>query len=138
MHYLGVNNINYLAVLASAVIQWLLGWLWYSLLFAKPWKAAVGHKGGEDAKSGTALAMASSFIASFILCFVLAHTVSWVSGITFSEGAFVGLVCWLGFMALPMSAQHIYERRPFNLFAINVSYWLVCMVISGGVLAVWR
>ena len=36
------------------------------------------------------------------------------------------------------AASYIYEGRPFNLFAINVGYWLVGLAISGAVIAVWR
>jgi hypothetical protein len=45
---------------------------------------------------------------------------------------------WAGFIVAPLSAQHIYEGRPFNLFAINTGFWLVGLIISGGLLAVWR
>jgi hypothetical protein len=134
MHFF---HVNHLAVLVSAVIQWVLGALWYGLLFAKPWKAMVGHQEDEKPKYA-AFAMTASFIASLILSFVLVHMVLWAGGATFGRGVFVGLVCWLGFMAPTMFAQHIYEHRPFNLFAMNAGYWLVAMTISGGVLAVWR
>ena len=134
MHYF---HVAYLAVVVSAAIQWVLGALWYGLLFGKPWKAMVGFKEGDKPK-GAVFAMGASFVASLILCFVLIHLIVWAGGVTFARGAFVGLVSWLGFMAPPLFAQHLYERRPFNLFAINAGYWLLAMVLAGGVLAAWR
>ena len=38
----------------------------------------------------------------------------------------------------PNFAQGIYESRPFKLFAINSGYWLVGLLITGGLLATWR
>ncbi len=34
MHFL---QVNFAAVLTAAVIQWVLGWLWYGVLFKKAW-----------------------------------------------------------------------------------------------------
>jgi len=33
MHFLGANL---LAVLVAAIVQWVLGWIWYGMLFKKP------------------------------------------------------------------------------------------------------
>jgi hypothetical protein len=53
-------------------------------------------------------------------------------------GAFIGCIVWLGFFAAPNFPQGIYERRPFKLFAINNGYWLVGLLLCGGLLAVWH
>lgn len=128
---------NYLAVLGAAVIQWLLGALWYGVAFRKRWLALSGV--AEGGKRGfVAFAMISSFVASFILSFVLVNVITWAGSPTFISGVALAIVCWLGFMAPPLFAQHIYERRPVNLFAINAGYWVVAMAFAGGVLAVWR
>jgi hypothetical protein len=82
--------------------------------------------------------MISSFIGSLLLSYVLAHVVVWALSMTFRRGALVGFVCWVGFIAAPNFAQGIYESRPFKLFAINTGYWLVGLIITGGLLAVWR
>jgi fatty-acid desaturase len=129
--------VNYLAVLVAAIIQWLLGWLWYSVLFAKPWKAMVGA-GLETKKNNMALAMVLSFICSLVLCFVLAHLVLWAGTGALTWGLLIGVIVWAAFIAAPLTVQHIYECRPFNLYAINTGYWLVALVISGGLLAVWH
>jgi hypothetical protein len=68
----------------------------------------------------------------------LAHVVLWAGAIRFGGGAFVGFICWLGFVAAPLFSETIYEKRPFKLFAINIGYWLLALVISGGVLAAWQ
>lgn len=130
-------HLNYPAVVVAALIQCVIGVLWYGVFFKKSWSSLLGFKEGEKPK-GAVFATVSSFVASILLCFVLANVMLLVSRQTFIAGLSIGIVCWLGFMAPPMFAQHIYERRPANLFAINAAYWLVAMAIGGGVLAVWR
>ena len=136
MHHL--HNFNYAAIAVVAVFQWLLGALWYSPpLFAKPWMEIVG-RGKGDGKSGLATGMISSIICDLILSFVLAHLVLWSGAHGFLHGMFVGFIAWAGFIACPSLPQGIYEGRPFKLFAINGGYWFVGLLVSGGILAVWR
>ena len=139
MNHLNFNAFNLWAVLVSAVIQWLLGALWYSpLLFAKPWMALVGIQKDAANRKSMVPGMISSFIGSLILSFVLAHVVLWGHVITLRRGALVGFICWAGFIACPNFAQGLYESRPFKLFAINTGYWLVALIVSGALLAAWK
>jgi hypothetical protein len=134
MHHL---HLNHMAILVAALIQFFLGALWYSLFFAKPWMALTGHTPGERPK-GAIVAMFSSFIGGLILSLVLAHVVAWSGVGTVGWGAFIGFICWLGFIAAPLLSETLYEKRPYRLFAINSGYWLVSLLISGALLAVWQ
>ena len=82
--------------------------------------------------------MITSFIGGLLLSFILAHVVMWSGAATIGCGALIGFICWLGFIAMPLLAETIYEQRSFKLFAINNGYWLAAVVVSGGILAVWR
>ena len=134
MHHL---HFNHWAILAAAFFQWILGALWYSLFFAKPWMALTGHKKGERPK-GAVVAMIASFFGGLVLAFALAHVVLWSGANTVGWGLIVGFICWLGFIAVPLFAETIYERRPYKLLAINSGYWLVTLLANGAVLAVWH
>jgi hypothetical protein len=134
MHHL---HFNHVAVLVAAVIQWILGALWYSLIFVKPWMALTGHKKGESSK-GAVLSMIVSFLGGLVLCFVEAHFILWSGAAAIYGGLLVGFICWLGFIAVPLLSETLYERRPFKLLAINAGYWLVALLISGGLLAAWH
>lgn len=129
--------VNHFALFATAAIQWAIGALWYGVFFRNSWKKLLG--GAEAPTGGRAVfALACSFVASLILCFVLVHIIMWAGAPTFRTGAALAIICWLGLMAPPLFTQHIYEKRPVNLFAINAVYWMLAMGVSGGVLAVWR
>jgi hypothetical protein len=134
MHHL---HFNHLAVLVAALYQWILGAFWYSLFFAKPWMALTGHVPGSRPK-GAVVGMITSFFGGLILAFILAHVVLWAGATTAVCGAFIGFICWLGFIAMPLLAETIYEHRSFKLLAINNGYWLAAAAGSGALLAVWR
>jgi hypothetical protein len=136
MHHL---HFNHLAILASAVMQWLLGAIWYSpVLFAKPWSAMVGVTRDAAKKNAMIVGMIASFVGSLVLSFILAHIILWSGAESAEWGALIGFIAWAGFMAAPLSASYIYEGRPFKLFAINTGCWLVALLLSGGLLAVWH
>ena len=136
MHHL--HNFNYWAILVAALFQWFLGALWYSPpLFAKPWAAMLGIK-MDGEKKGLATGMIASILCDLLLCFVLAHIILWSGAASFARGALAGFIVWCGFFVAPNLPQGIYERRPFKLFAINNGYWLVGLLVSGGILAFWR
>lgn len=136
MHHL---HFNHLALIVSALFLWFLGAAWYSPpLFAKPWMAMLGIKKGESNKNSLLAGMISSLICDLVLSFILAHFVIWSGANTFGWGALIGFICWVGFFAAPNLPQGIYENRPFKLFAINNGYWLVGLIVVGGLLAVWH
>jgi hypothetical protein len=39
---------------------------------------------------------------------------------------------------VPLLFEKMYEQRPFQLFAINAGYWFTALLVSGGLLAIWR
>jgi hypothetical protein len=132
------HQINHWAVLVSALILWVLGAAWYSpALFAKPWMAALDIV-PTGPKKGLALGMVSSLIGDLLVALVLVHFVLWSGAASYAEGAFIGFLSWLGFFAATQFPQGIYEGRPFRLFLINEGYWLVGLVVIGGLLAHWR
>lgn len=131
-------HISYLWIVVAAVVMWLLGALWYGLIFKKSWTKLVGF--AEGAKPPNAIfAMTACFVACLLLSFVLSVVVHMAPGATvFTKGFELGVVCWLGFMAPPLFAQHICEGRRANLFAINAAYWLLAMAIGGAILAAFH
>jgi magnesium-transporting ATPase (P-type) len=129
-------HVNVLAVLAAAVIQWFLGWIWYGMLFKKDWTALVFKENAQPSNAGGVMALI--FIANLILSFALVKIEALTGWTSWGRGSLVGAICGLGFVVPPMFAQHIAEKQPFKLFGINALYWLIAMYFSGGLLAVWR
>lgn len=131
-------HLNIVAVIVCAVVQWIIGAAWYSpALFAKPWAAMLNLNMGAKPK-GLWLGMVASLVGDLLLCLILSHIVHFAAAETLVAGAIVGFMIWLAFFVAPSLAQGIYEQRPFNLFAINQGYWLVCLIFAGGILAVWK
>lgn len=134
-----LHFMNPWAILVGGIVLWVLGAAWYSpVLFAKSWMAILGIQKTEGRRPGMLLAMTSSLLCDLVMTFILAHLIMWADANTFGWGAFIGVLAWIGFIAAPTLPQGMYEGRPFKLFAINGGYWLLGLVIVGGMLAVWH
>ena len=132
-------RINYLAVIVCAIILWILGATWYSpVLFAKKWSELIGVKREPGKREGLLLGMTASLIGDVVMSFILANIIHWSNTFGFRNGAVIGVLAWIGFIAAPNLPQGLYEKRPFKLFAINSGYWLLGLFIVGGILATWR
>jgi len=140
--YHALTQLNYLAVLGTAVAGFLLGWLWYSpILFAKPWMAEMKftpEKMKECAQQGMAKFFIQGFVYTLIstlglAVLVRAHgTTSCLKGAEL--GAFVGLIL-IGARLLSAS---VWEQRSLKLSAINLGYEVALFALQGAILAVWR
>jgi len=135
------SGINYLAVLVTAIVIFMLGGLWYSkALFANRWMALQGKTMAEIEASGakpSAIMFVQVFVCGLIIAYVVAVIENHFVNLTVMRGAMIGILLWLVAGATSYAtALFSYERRA--LWMINSGYNLVSMVLAGIVLAVWR
>ena len=131
-------EINYWAVLVAVVINMVVGALWYSKgLFGSHWSKLTGIKLEDMRKQGNA-GIAISVVTSLITAFILAHFVRYAGATSFSDGLVTGFWLWLVFIAAMLASSYVFEGRPWKLWTINAGYWLVVLLINGGLLASWR
>jgi hypothetical protein len=129
---------NFIAVLVGAIINMVVGAVWYSpLLFAKEWMKLTGKKMTSSDKNAANKMYGISFVISLVLSYVLAHFLFFTSAHTAVEGVKTALWVWVGFVTATQLPSFLFEGRPTKLFAINAGYYLVSLVIMGAVLANW-
>jgi len=129
---------NYPAVVVSAVAYWLLGALWFAVLFDKPWMA-YEHFTEEQARSmNPVLPYIITFALNILIAFVLAQLCIWRNANTAGRGAALGILVWIGFIGPVTYSTYMYEMRPKELFAINEFYPLVGLCLMGTILGAWK
>ena len=136
-------TVNWLAVLVSGVVIFMLGGLWYSpILFAKPWMALMGRTEEELRAKAAAKSMPAMYLTVFLCglvsAFVLAVVIEGFGATGAGAGATVGALCWLGFAAATSFGTSLFSFEPRKLWLINSAYNLVSFVIAGVILALWR
>ncbi|MEA2706958.1 MAG: hypothetical protein QOH22_1746 [Gemmatimonadaceae bacterium] len=141
-----VPAVNWLAVIAAAVVMFILGGLWYSpVLFARRWIALQGRTEEQERAQAAAANMpvmyASAFGCALITAIIMAHILVHMASVMPTgavHGAFFGLMAWLGFAAPTSYATTLFSGRPKQLWLIDSMYNLVSFVLAGLILAAWR
>jgi len=134
---------NFLAIIAAAIVNVILGSLWYSpVLFAKPWSKAMGMK-KEDFEKGMKMGArmyVPPLIAAIVTSYVLAWFLNALNITTVGGGIQIGFLAWLGFTttAQVLNSWVFSNGRPKELYFINTGYHLVTFCIMGAILAAWR
>jgi len=135
--------VNYLAVLVTGVVIFMLGGLWYSpLMFTKRWIALQGKTMDqmkmEASTANMPLMYLSAFICALVIAYVMAAIVPRFAPGNWMGGLHVGFFLWLGFAAATSYATYLFSGRSKQLWLIDSGYNLVSFLIAGALLAVWR
>ncbi len=128
---------NYLAVAVCAASYWLLGGLWYGVLFRQRWMALENMTEAQAGSMNPVLPYIITFILNLLIAYVLAQLCSWRNANTAGRGAAIGVLLWVGIVAPITYTTHMYEMRPKELFAINEFYPLVGLCLMGAILGAW-
>lgn len=129
---------NYLAVLVSAIVYWLLGAVWYGFLFSKPWMALEHMTDAQASSMNPVLPYVITFALNLLIAFVLAQVCAWRNANTAARGSAVGVLLWIGFIGPVTFTTYMYEMRPMQLFAINEFFSLVGLCLMGAILGAWK
>jgi hypothetical protein len=131
-------RINYPAVVVSAVAYWLLGALWYGLLFGSRWMALENITVEQGKSLNSALPYIVTLVLDLLIAYALAQLCSWRLANTAGRGVTMGVLLWMGFIAPITYTTHLYEMRPRELFVINEFYPLLGLCLMGAIFGAWR
>jgi len=132
-------NINYFAVVVSAIVMFGIGAVWYSTaLFGKRWQSLLGLTDEQLRRGNIGSIYGLTFIAFIIGAYVLAHFIRLTNATTIVGGLETGFWLWLGFIATTMVINYAFQRKSTALWAIDAGYQLVAFCVGGVILAVWQ
>jgi polyferredoxin len=139
---MAVPDINYLAVLVSAIASMVLGMIWYNpSVFGSTWMklSKLSEKDMEKAKQGgMGWRYFLALVGSLVTAYVMAHFVDYLDAVDVSGGLQAGFWIWLGFVATVMLGSVLWENKGWKLYWLNAIYHLINLEIIGVILSVWH
>jgi len=134
------------AILVAVVVNFFLGFIWYTLLFGKLWGKELGYDTNvKPEKSMMFKGMAFMVIGNFLFAWVLAHNIAawgFVPGIAemgpFSNALTSAVFTWLGFYFPGHLGATVWEKKSWKLFGIDTGYSLASLVVVAFILTYWK
>jgi hypothetical protein len=123
------QNLNWLAIILAALSSFLLGFLWYSILFSKRWMKENGFTSDSMKDANMLKIFGLSFLFMLFASFMLALFIGNDAGAGF--GASAGLLAGLGWVFTFLGVIYLFERRSLALFLINACYSVVSLTVMG-------
>ena len=125
-------DINIVALLAGAVVQFVIGFAWYSpfLPTGKAWIAQMEIP--ADAKPG--LEMIGFPIGSILAAWAVAMVYGWSGAVGPMEGALAGLTVAAAVAAQTITSGVAHAVRVPPMYAINLGYVVVSYAATGAVI----
>jgi len=137
--------VNYLAVVVAAVANMAVGFAWFGPLFGKMWISMMGWTAQhmeEAKKKSMAKTYAIAFVGSLLTAYVLSHLIVFAASYMQTNGVSVGLSTafwiWLGFVVPLLLSMVLWEGKPWKLYFLNVSYYIVSLLVMGAIIAAWK
>ncbi len=138
-------HINLAAVIVATFASFILAFLWYAVLFAKPWTKEMGYDPNmrpdrRTMAKGIVIMVIGNLLFTWVLAFYLAGW-KFIPGsagtgtLTFALNS--ALSVWLGFFVPVHLSRIVWERHSWKLFSINSGYHLVATMLVATILAYW-
>ncbi len=126
-------GLNLLGLLATSVAFWLLGYLWYGVLFMEKWMTLMGMDASAGGEPNMML-MAMGFINTLIASLGVGLLLKWLNVSKLVTAVKYGLIVAFCFVLTTEAYGPIYGGSSVDLFYLNGAYHLIGY---GMVAAIW-
>lgn len=130
-------EINFLAVGLAALAAFFLGFIWYTVVFAKPWQKLIGMKQDPSVQPPN---MAKLLVGSLILEIIMALNLAFFigNGAGWMFGLAAGFAAGFGWVAMAFGVNYLFEGKSLRLWLINAGYNTVVFCVMGLIIGVMQ
>ena len=131
---------NWLAILCAGAAYWVLGYIWYSLLFGKAWGAAQErHRGKSSPPSGGEMTgkMIGTFISNIVTAGAMAYLFRRTGTADMNHALRIGAAAGVGFSATTLTIAYIWESKPTIIWMVDAGYNVIGCLLVAIILVSW-
>ena len=136
MNWLGLN---WLAILCAGVAYWVLGFVWYSLLFGKIWAAEQTRHRGAPPSAGGPMGpkLLSTFVANLIAAAAMAYLLKRTGFTDMNHILKLAAATGIGFAGTAVTIISVWESKPTKVWFIDLAFYFVGAILLAMILAWW-
>lgn len=137
--------INYWAVIVAAIVNFILGYLWFGPVFGKAWMKASGMQKpaviDEAMKKSMMRGYAGTFVGSLLMSYALSHFIlfaaAYMGGSLMMSGLITAFWMWVGFI-LPVTVGVVFwDNKSWKYWTVTYTYYLVGLLAMAAILSSW-
>jgi hypothetical protein len=140
-----MEKLNIPAILVAVVVNFIIGFIWYTPLFGKIWGREMGYDPNVKADNKVLIkGMLFMLIGNFLFAWVFAHNIlawTFVPGMDqmskTASALSAAIFTWLGFYVPGHLGATAWENKSWTLTAINAGYNLVSLLAVAFILCFW-
>ena len=131
---LDFTGVNWVAVIVAAVAGIIVGFVWYApQVLGRRWAQASGIELPQPGQAPP-LTYVGAVVTAGLTAYVLAVLSRGLGAKTLADGAILGVIVWLGFVATWLASGVFFERRSTEWWAINAGQAIVSLVVMGAII----
>lgn len=135
MTHFNLQELNIWAILLVAVLNMVIGALWYSrLLFGNAWMKGAGLK--EDDQGASPMVYLIVFVLGLVIAIFFSMFLQGVNNA--ATGLAYGVLISLGFIIPTILTHYLMEKRRGGFMLIVAGHELVVFMVYGAVLGGWQ
>lgn len=122
------HTLNPVALIASAVTAFVLGFIWYSYLFQAQWVAGHGFTAEQIAQMGSTsplVPMVVSFIGYLVTAAVISYLLAQSKVSSLSSALSLTTIVWVGFTGMMTLMTALYAGTNLTVVMIDAGYQLL-------------
>lgn len=128
--------VNWVGVIVGNIALLLIGFVWFMPnVFGDRWIALMGRP-GEQLRPGPEFIV--SVLAGTVNAFVMAVLALNLKAATVGDGILLGLVVFAGFFLSYLTANTIFAKRSWTLWAIDAGHALIAQVVLAVIVTLMR
>lgn len=130
-------DVSWVGVILATVASVIIGATWYSpAIFGSFWARSLGYD--ESSLTPSPLNYGGAVLVAFVMSLILAVFIKQLPVTGIIDGAKVGFMAWLGFVAPVLFSGVIWAGKPILVYLIDVGCNLVILVAAGAILGFLR
>lgn len=135
-----LTRLNLLAVFVAAVAAFVVGGMWYAVLFGRPWARVYGYTEAQlqEMSKNPGRTFPLIFLCDVVMALAVAVLVVNLNLTSVLSGAVLGAALWLGVAGANGLALQLGHGRPLAGWIIDTGQQLVALLVCGMILSVWR
>jgi hypothetical protein len=132
---------NWLAIICAGAAYWVLGFVWYSLLFGKIWGNELRNYRADwptPVKGEIAGNLIGTFISNCVAATAIAYLLQNSVALDLNHALRLGIAAGVGLSATALTIANIWESKPTKVWMIDTSYHLLGCILATVILFSWH